>query len=139
MRHPYYYLIQATDNLREAVAHLDADSREFWCRPIMWSKGESDRSVYSATDHLAELKIVFVAYLFAEYSHLDEFQEVFGELPINLNSFDKWWSVNRYSVEDDFDLVLRGISASILEKFEATGHPAVDCSINSIKRMKTSS
>ena len=126
MYHELYYLFRPTEQLIEHLKLHDEEAKRFWLRSILWQKSNPDRTRYQQSDHLAEIKLAFLVQLIRDYSDSEEFEEIFGKLTLNLETFDRWWFIEVYDVEESFDLVEKGIPADFYNQMQLTGLPIVD-------------
>jgi hypothetical protein len=122
----FYYLIKPNENLIRRLSGFERDAREYWLRPVLWSKDEGPGVRPRLDVQVAKVKLVFLAYLKFDYGALDEFHEIFGELPISLQAFDEWWEVERHDVEHAYKFILTQLDRSLWQQFQTTGISEVD-------------
>lgn len=126
MYHELYYLFRPTEQLIEHLKHHDEEAKRFWLRSILWRKSNPDRTRYQRSDHLAEIKLAFLVQLIRDYTGSEEFEEIFGKLTLNLETFDRLWTIEVYDVEESFDFVEKEIPADFYDQMQLTGLPIVD-------------
>jgi hypothetical protein len=131
MEFDYIYTFRPKDSLKALIAGYRGTTL-FFKNPIVWSKKEGGYSHWSANDVLLQIKLLFLVYVtttLSEYpgSESQEFlNHLFGEPPIDVSLFDKWWVVERSEVLEDFSTAISSVSIEELKRFGKTGSSYVD-------------
>jgi hypothetical protein len=112
MRFCTYYIIRPTERLRERLERCDPDVAVLLGEPVLWSKWEGGRTVWTPQDYEAQVKLLFLAHLRSEYlvgdgnkSELrDLLEELLGKPPFDLRVFDRWWTLERFEgINESFE------------------------------------
>jgi hypothetical protein len=121
-----FYLIEPQPNLLDELEKFTPSAMtRLLGETELWLKGESGKSFYLSSDHLSEAKIVYLCYLRDEYSVYEEYQHILGRLPINEDTFDRFWLIRRFLVSEDFDDVRERLNLTTLERVELPDRPNV--------------
>jgi hypothetical protein len=121
-----YYLIRPSSPLRDHLTSKSSDYVDILLRPVLLSNGETDRSAWGEEDHAARIKLVFLAYLWHEYSRDPEFQQLLMGFSIGLETFDRWWILERHLLEGSAEALEKGIDSQTVERMRLTALPLVD-------------
>jgi hypothetical protein len=121
-----HYVIWASDALKKRAAGLPEDLRALLTLPRIWSKGEGGRSVWTAKDHAALVKLTFLARLHTHRSEFPEIGEILGEEPIGLEAFDLWWSLEWVGSVQRWEDLSGELKAKDVGCLKATGLGQVD-------------
>lgn len=93
---------------------------ELFLGPMLYKHAEADRSAFFEDDHVALVKLLFLASIKAEFPSLDS-------LPVTLEQFDLRWVLDRiHGLDGDLDEELDGIPTRAFGGFQPTGRPNVD-------------
>ena len=121
-----YYLIRPSSPLRDHLTAKSSDYTEILLRPFLLSNGEADRSAWGEEEHAARIKLIFLAYLWQNYSRDPEFQQLLPGFSIGLETFDHWWTLERHLLEGSAEALEKGIDSQTVERMRLTGLPLVD-------------
>ncbi len=98
MRYTAFYIIRPRERLLQKLSEETSSILEL-SEPVLWTNEQGGRSVWSKNDYVQALKYLFVANVKNLLpKHL--IQNVFGDLPITVMSFDAWWRMECF---DGFD------------------------------------
>jgi hypothetical protein len=107
MRYTAFYLIEPRPSLRGRLAPLDdADFQDLLLEPVMLSKEQGGRTVWMREDYALTVKLVFLASL-KQYDVLQSdtmFEELFGSARLNVQLFDRWWTIRELDDESEESL-----------------------------------
>jgi hypothetical protein len=133
MRIKNYYLIKPSACLMDALSGSSSKLAPILLESELWSQEEGGITVWRAEDCLARVKLLYLAYLEMEYGCSSEFKEIFGESIISLAEFDKWWTIERYGLEDNIEWVQNELNTEMVRRIIPTGMPVVDEWIASLR------
>ena len=145
MRVEAHYVIRPNTQLLQKSAEWSQESGELLRRPVVWTKEEGGRTAWTPQEWTAQVKLLFLLWLkhnFADNGTTpvsETVHSLLGEPPFNLATFDKWWTVERFTGLESFE----GIQDSLSEQdFAAIGEinvSRVDHWIANLNRRVTSS
>jgi hypothetical protein len=137
-RVPSYYLITPNSRLNNKFLKIDihSDLVESICTDHFWEyysgAGNSFRDNF---EDIIQVKMLFLASLMSDYLSKDElYQRVFETDSISLETFDNWWNIQRYLLDETFEGVQSTISSSVTKHFVKTGIFRVDCWIEEMQK-----
>jgi hypothetical protein len=112
----YYYLIQPTQTLQEAInRNGNGDLLPFLKEPALWTRVEG----YLITpDYFTHAKIIYQCYIYDLHVNEPIYEQIFGHLPISEETFDIFWTIQRYDLDEDFAHVLEEISVNALQRIQ---------------------
>jgi hypothetical protein len=133
MLHEAYYLIKPKDSLWERANALALSDIDWLLEPQLWRKGEPDRSPWSRDDHLAQIKLLFLAWLRSEYEAHTEYKSLFGQEAIDIEAFDAWWLIERFYFPEPIEEIEGQLKPQVIQGFTPTGKPNVDHWISELR------
>ncbi|WP_140795587.1 hypothetical protein [Myxococcus xanthus] len=132
MLHEAYYLIRPQESLYVRVRDLGVGDVEWLLEPQLWRKGEPDRSPWNRDEHLAQVKLLFLAWLQSEYGAQEEYVQLFGATSVSLDCFDEWWSVERFYFPERVEVIERQLLPEAVRAIRRTGIANVDAWIDGL-------
>ncbi len=120
------YVIWAGDALRKRSSGFSEEHRMLLTLPRIWKKDEGGRSVWTAKDHAALVKLTVPERIRSHRSEFPEIGELPGNPPIDLQSFDRWWSLERVGSLQQWVEMSGQLKAPDIRCFNPTGLEAVD-------------
>ncbi len=105
--HDAFYVVRPRAELHARLQHLDHDDREPLLRAEGFRKREGSFKHMDAVAWTHELKLMFIAWLHDTYlvdapegsAFHETLRELLGAPPWSAETFDAWWSAERYEVE----------------------------------------
>jgi hypothetical protein len=134
MRHEAFYLIRASADLEDRLGRDGGELASLLREPVLWQKDEPDRSPWGQRDHIAKVKLLFLANLVVEYGGITELRELLGDGSLSIAAFDRWWRLERYSLDETCDDVEQRIPPQLARSLEETGIPLVDDWLRELRR-----
>jgi hypothetical protein len=116
-----YYLIRAKPTLADCPA-IDHDfAKMLVSETVIFTSDEGGRSAFTAEDHLAKVKLLFLMNLKASYDegHVDS-------IPLSVQFFDQWWTTEIIKEWVAQQEVLDGAARDLIDRVLPTGRPLVD-------------
>ena len=132
MRHDAYYLIGPQETLRRRIASLGFDEADWVLDVHFWHKTETDRSAWGRSDHLAQVKLLFVSWNYSEYGHTPEYNKLFKYGTLSVDFFDAWWTIEVHHSPDEVNDIERGVSPEVALRMKATDRPVVNAWLASL-------
>ncbi|RKI42230.1 hypothetical protein D7Y27_17055 [Corallococcus sp. AB004] len=136
MLHEAYYLIRPKPAVLAQAAALGLRDIKWLMEPQLWNKGEPDRSPWSRDDHLMQMKLLFLAWLRSEYGGQPEYKQLFGALPLSVESFDQGWFVERFYFPEPVSEIEKALKPEVVQALRETGHPNVDGWISELRQRR---
>ena len=133
MLYQVIYLIKPSEALQGRLPAGNSDLADLLSRPAVWTKNQSDRSLWSSEDYLAQVKLLFLARIHQEYAVYPEYRQLLGDSPLRLEAFDRWWTVETYLVDEKTEEVEKTLDRNTLLGLANTGLPAIDQWISSLR------
>jgi hypothetical protein len=127
------YLIKPSEALLGWFADGDSDVASIILEPTIWTKSQSDRSSWSREDHVAQIKLLFLCQLKQEFSAQAEYQQLLGDSQLCIDTFDRWWTVESYGLDETAEEVEKNLSRGVIPHIVCTGRPVVDRWISSFR------
>ncbi|MBD2004121.1 MULTISPECIES: hypothetical protein [Cyanophyceae] len=129
---PAYYAIKPTVAFKEKLANLDLDPDlvDILSETVFWNYHRAG----DTEDDIIEVKLLFIANLMSEYLPTDLYKKILEQSCISLEVFDKWWTLERYFVDETFSDVEKRIEPSVGTHFVKTGRKRVDLWIDEIQK-----
>lgn len=137
MEYQSHYLIEPNSALIEVFATYPQLSSIHNCYTL-WSKDEGGYTSFNEDDYVLQVKLVFLLQLKKKLSTnanetTIEFRNVlFGNHPLTVEIFEKWWTIRRFTGYIDFFNILRIIDQELLDELGDSGNRRVDNWIRSI-------
>jgi hypothetical protein len=110
-----FYLIEPRPDLRpQLLGQTDRDFAEMLLDCVLLSNKEGGRTVWTNENHAATVKLLFLARL-QEYGPLasdEDAERLLGSSRINVATFDKWWTIRRFVVEENCEELVQFLRAA---------------------------
>ncbi len=130
---PYYYLFRPNEHLKEVLTS-NADLLRLLPKYFLFSRVEGGKAPFvGLSDRVSWAKLLFLTYLIMEFENIPEFKSFFGELHVSLDEFDRWWTVERFGLEETLEGVEKDIDERLMNRFEKTNMDMVDQWINNLQ------
>ncbi len=114
MHSTYYYLIQPTSALIEAVnARGGTEVEHVLTETVLWTRVEGG---LETAEKFTDSKIIYQCDIHDLHIHLPLYEEIFGDFPISEETFDIFWTIKRFGIEEDFDEMREHVSVAALER-----------------------
>ncbi|KPA09174.1 hypothetical protein MHK_010623 [Candidatus Magnetomorum sp. HK-1] len=115
MKFSAYYIIRGKKELHNyLLKKVDSDLAQLLYEGEVFENKEGGRTAWRNEDHQVKVKVklIYLTYLRSEYFRKDdEYRRVFETNQISVELFDKWWSIERFVVdettEDYFDEIVK--------------------------------
>jgi len=119
-----YYVIEPTPSFNKKLVSLgiDNDLVDILSETVFWSYHRGSNT----EDDNSEVKLLFLANLMSEYLEQELYEKVFDTFSISLDVFDKWWTIKRYFIDEDFSEIEKRIDPSVASHLIKTGIKRVD-------------
>ncbi|NNB93847.1 hypothetical protein HJC10_05845 [Corallococcus exiguus] len=82
------------------------------------------------------MKLLFLAWLRSEYGGQPEYVQLFGALPLSVESFDQGWFVERFYFPEPVSEVEKALKPDVVHALRETGQPNVDAWISALRQRK---
>jgi hypothetical protein len=130
MKYEAYYVIKPK---LELLDKLDGyENSEVLTEKVLWQGSEGGRTAWTESDYICRVKLLFLLHIKYEYSNIEEYKIIMEHNPISIESFDKWWKIERYVVEEN----IKNIEMSIKElkgvSIQNTNKPVIDSWIDNL-------
>jgi hypothetical protein len=123
-----FYLVEPRPELAEHLrGRVESDFADVLLDPQLFRREEHSRTMWFEPQRLAQAKLLFLASL-RQYTPLADdagFAAVFGSAAISVEQFDRWFTVRRFQVDEELN-VLEGWSRQFIGRVEPSGVPLVD-------------
>jgi hypothetical protein len=136
-RVPGYYLISPNTNLKNNLLQIEIDSNVFevisknhFCE---YYSGAGN-SFGDKCEDILQVKLLFLASLMSDCLAYEIYQKVFVTDSISLTTFDNWFNIERYLIDETFEGVQSTISSYVTKHFVKTGIYRVDCWIEEMQQ-----
>lgn len=118
------YMVKPRESLRDRFS-IDCDSSSIdsgvaslFLDTFVCSKWKVDRSSLDRLDHIVQVKLVYLAYLFSEFRGTHEYSTLFGDSNLSEGDFDTYWTVEEIDVDDNFDDLELHMSHGTMPRFK---------------------
>ncbi len=114
MRYESLYIIRPAETLKRQLKQADPDIALLLERSYLWTKSEGGRTVWTEQDYAAQVKLLFLLKLWADYvidagedkSLREYLEDLLGGPPFSEELFDQWWMLERFDgVDESFEAV----------------------------------
>lgn len=132
----WYYRIQGKPELIDILSGIPNENVVgLLADPVLWLYSERAFSLSRITLGTIEvqIKLLFLANLNHHYLSdnndsdiVQPLKALLGDPPINIEIFDKWWSIKLYEGSEIVDLVKTDIGSEDLKLFAETGNDFID-------------
>ncbi|WP_055073884.1 hypothetical protein [Pseudanabaena sp. 'Roaring Creek'] len=127
---PGYYLISPNDHLRTKLLQIEIDNdildllstNQFWEYYVGVGNSFGDNC-----EDILEVKLLFLASLMSTYlTENNLYKTIFETDDISLETFDNWWNIQRYLIDETFEGIKSTIPPSVRKHFVKTGIFRID-------------
>ena len=134
MRFDAYYLIRPLPSSSSRFLEFGESVAGRLTAPQLWRNGEGGRTGWWVEEHALAVKLLFLASLHHRFGPTDAFQPFLVALPINVESFDRFWTLERHEIDHERTDVERLLEAELVEQMEPTGNALVDGWLENLRR-----
>jgi hypothetical protein len=133
MRYTAYYLFRPQETLQQTVSP-NSEIAEILLSDTLWSSDEGGISAWQEADYIARMKLLFLVYIVKEYSHCEEFPEKLRWSSVSLDTFDTFWTLDRYLLEESREAIEDTLGSGDLELVVTPETPLVVSWLASLRR-----
>ncbi|MDJ1183799.1 hypothetical protein [Roseofilum casamattae] len=130
IRLPALYVITPTNSFKARLSSLDVDEDLVYLLSeiVVLSHKDSETN-----QDILEVKLLFLMNIRQEYLSEELYQQIFGEYSIKLETFDAWWTIDRYLEDESCWEIEERIELAIANLLAETGRQGVDLWIKKIQ------
>jgi DNA-binding SARP family transcriptional activator len=138
-----YYIIRPLESLRELLLKYKDIASPF-IKGHVWKREEGGYHPGEPEDYMTQVKLIFLANLrftlagYAEPEFKELSKAILGEPLYEVGIFDKWWSMERIELDNDFVSILTELSADDLAFLAPTGVKHIDGWLERVIELKQS-
>ncbi len=96
------YVIRGNLQLRQRFEHLGYDDPRGLLGPTLWKEDIGGTSIYTGEEDKRNMKLFYVACVRYLELPFDEVVRLFGDLPVDEETFDQWWSIELFDGFHDY-------------------------------------
>jgi hypothetical protein len=116
-----FYLIRARPTLADCSS-IDPDfAKSLVNETAIFNSDEGGRSAFTAEDHLAKVKLLFLMYVKTSYD-----ERYVDRIPLSVEFFDQWWTTEIIKDWVAQQEVLDQVARDVIDGVVPTGRPLVD-------------
>lgn len=136
-----FYAVHPNTQLLTMLAKYPDDALSLFL-PRLWANSEEDSPSMEEEDHLALVKLIFLAKLRMNVDHnIDPGAKELGGIllgtpPYSEAIFDRWWHIEKLSYNGNLRVKAQVLSADLLRSLTANDRPNVEGYIQRMIRQK---
>src|SRR5262245_24797284 len=111
MRLRMYFVVKPNPDMLKVLKDASDDDRLLLGESRLWAYPEDD-GLYNSTDYIEQVKLLFLIDLkhwYLDGNSSSDFtrlvEHFLGSPPFTVRSFDRWWLIERFELQEDFEAV----------------------------------
>ncbi len=121
-----FYVVKPKAILVDRARALDETIGKSLTEVTTWLDEEITHSGWSNNDYIVAVKLIYLAYLYEDFKDEPETQFLFNESLIRFELFDKWWSIERFELNDNIREAEHSLERLTKENIQLTGNRSID-------------